>query len=454
MIKFTRLLLPVLCTGVLASCLNDNNTTTAEVQPPIISNLVLGNLKATATMKTAAGKDSTYAITIAGSAYPFYIDQLNRQIYTADSLPYGTNVRKVVFSALTATGSVVINKLSEAGDTTFLMTDSTDFSKVRTLKVFSADGTESRSYQVNVLVHKEIGDSTTWNNYTSTTLASTAVKRAFVDDDKLTVFAMDGAVPVVLTAAKGAPEAWTRVAIAQNNIDLRSIQRLQGVYYALGGGVLMSSTDGSNWGALASNATPTALAMGGDERLIGVVDGQLYGTADGITWEVEPVTNGDDVLPTANFAGSVQTMPTDATLKDYLLIGEANGAMVAWKRTIDTTGGETYPWVNYPASSTYALPLVSDASLMPYGNGSVLIGMQGGVPSALYWSRDNGRTWRPNLMTKPATLTGTSVVGATDADHFIWLFAGGSGQVWRGRVNSVSWGTAQKTWTNAPRLVQ
>lgn len=454
MIKFTRLFLTILCTGLLMSCLGTNDETTTEYDSPIISNMVLGNLKATVTVKTSAGKDSSYIGTLAGIAYPIYIDQINNRIYTADSLPYGTNLTKVVFSNATATGTIAIKKLNEDVDTVFSATDSTDFSVPRTLTVYGYDGSSKRSYTVSILMHKEIADSTSWNSFATTAFASTTVKRVFANDDNLTVFALDGATPVVLTASKSAPAVWTSTIIAQSSIDLSSVQQMQGVFYALVGGQLMSSTDAVNWTALSPNVVPTALAMAGNERLIGVVGGQFYGTTDGTTWEADSIIMSDEALPSSNFAGSTLPLSTDNTLVDYLLIGEDNGAMVTWKRTIDTTGGETYPWVSYPAPTAYALPNLDNVSLTAYGTGSLLLGMNNGAPSSLYWSRDNGRTWRPNIITAPATLSGTSVVLATDDDNFIWVIAGGSSQVWRGRYHRVSWGTSQKTWTKAPQMMQ
>ena len=32
-------------------------------------------------------------------------------------------------------------------------------------------------------------------------------------------------------------------------------------------------------------------------------------------------------------------------------------------------------------------------------------------------------------------------------DHFVWLFCGGSGQIWRGRLNRMGWTENQTSFT-------
>lgn len=111
-----------------------------------------------ANVKKLAGLDSIH----------FSIDQENKVIYNADSLPMGTDVShllcKVTFgTSVTSAEFVVGGGIAIKQDTTIkysdTMTDSIDFTGNVTLNVKSQDGTSSMSYRVYVNVHQVDPDS-------------------------------------------------------------------------------------------------------------------------------------------------------------------------------------------------------------------------------------------------------------------------------------------------------
>jgi hypothetical protein len=113
--------------------------------------------------KTDEGKDSLYVVTVTGRFYPMSIDHYSERIFNVDSLPYGCDAAKVTFTTLGASGTLAINSLSQQDvDTFFVATDSTDFSKPRKVTVYAYDGLASRTYNMEVRVHKEDGDSFVW----------------------------------------------------------------------------------------------------------------------------------------------------------------------------------------------------------------------------------------------------------------------------------------------------
>lgn len=101
----------------------------------------------------------------------FSVDLANARIYNADSLPMGTNVKRLVpvikvvdgVSALT-----IAAKNFHGNDTVFdYLTNSSDsinFSEPVVLTLTSPDGLVKRDYTVNVNVHKTVADSLQWES--------------------------------------------------------------------------------------------------------------------------------------------------------------------------------------------------------------------------------------------------------------------------------------------------
>ena len=72
-----------------------------------------------------------------------------------------------------------------------------------------------------------------------------------------------------------------------------------------------------------------------------------------------------------------------------------------------------------------------------------------GTLSDIYTSADNGRTWfSGEEYVGPANAQASNQVAMLcTPDHFVWLFCGGSGQIWRGRLNRMGWTENQTSFT-------
>lgn len=99
----------------------------------------------------------------------FSIDLTKGLIFNADSLPFGTDVSRIIPVITTLeTASAVELKVKRANgtDTTYNYlsnsTDSIDFTNPVTLRVVSYDGLNEVNYTVKVNVHKMVSDSLTW----------------------------------------------------------------------------------------------------------------------------------------------------------------------------------------------------------------------------------------------------------------------------------------------------
>lgn len=149
----------------LSSCLSSDDDTNIEyTHDTAITAFSLGTMNRYYLGKTSDGtKDSTYATTIAGSNYKFYIDQTAGKIYNADSLPVGTKISAALASITAKQSSpllwVLKGKDNKDSLAYYSSSDSVDFSKPKEIRVYNNDYSAYRTYTITVNVHKEGPDS-------------------------------------------------------------------------------------------------------------------------------------------------------------------------------------------------------------------------------------------------------------------------------------------------------
>lgn len=439
-------LLLALC-ALLPACSDDTNSTETSGEC-IVKQVTLGSLKRYLTTTSSTGADSTYRVTVTGSLYPMTIDQTGLRIFNADSLPYGTDVTRVPFSVFSASATLSIRSLYSGQDTTFVYSDSTDFSRPRLVTAYATDGTSRKTYTVEVRCHKEAGDSSTWTQRARgvAALAGLTLQRAYYVDGTLYAFARRGAQPVALTASAADVTTWTEHDITPTTVDVSTIVERDGTFYALSDGRLALSGDGAGWTTDATTLPDgvqafTALVTAGTTHVAALAGTQLYSTTDrGQTWTADAMDTADAV-PTEAFAGLTIPSATDATYEDLMLLGTKDGEARVWKRPIDLTGAATYPWTYYPASTAANnCPALSAPQLLRYDGAALLTGLNAaGAADSLYMSYDNGRAWFTGYLRRPGLPDGvTSLAACTDGTHVL-LLCGGTGDVWAGRINRVAW---------------
>lgn len=436
----------------LPGCSSDDDFTTETSSDCIVTSASLGKLIRILHTTGSKGQDSTYTEQVTGSYYPMYIDQLQGLIYNGDSLPTNVDLTRITFDYLTSTGTLAIRKLNSEEDTLFNAADTTDFSQPRLLTVIATDGTSKRTYKVQLNMHKEESETFRWQRICTQhpALVGLEHQHSIAANGRLYVFGTEAGMPYLFTATAAHPEQWERHALkiagesSATAFNANSVQHLKGTFYAMSNGRLVRSTDAINWENVASDLTPEALVGAGSNHLVAIADDQLYTSYDGNHWTMDK-RDTDGPLPTEEFASNCIPSTTDPTFEDILLIGLANGVPAVWKHNIDLTGGESFAWTYYPAAADnpYNCPTITSPSLFTYDNASLLVGL-GTDQDAIdfYTSRDNGRTWKkkdfecPKEMTRP-----TSISAFADKDNFIWLVCGGTGEVWRGRLNRLGWQT-------------
>lgn len=464
--RFLPLLM--LCSVMLlfASCLVGNDDEQMSYDDAAIIGFSVKNVKRLVHTKSSKGTDSTYTTTFAASDYRFYIDQINRVIYNPDSLPLGVDASKVVatISAKNA-GTIAIKSATSDSIKYFNSADSLDFTKPRQVVVYNNSGTGMNTYTVHVNVHQQNGDTFNWNSQTKKEpmLAELIAMRLLANGENLYVFGNKGAEAKVYTAARKAADRWQEI---KPNIQLASdFYRqvvLQGnTFYGYHDGQVVKSADAKNWSVVSTIAL---------KQLVGASDAKLYALTEnheilvsadrGATWMTETLSPSNALLPEADLNFAVQPSKTNAGANQLFMAGTTDQRVAQWGKIEENDKkAENQPWTSYTpsAGNRFALPNLTNLQVVKYGEALVAMGGVGKGESSdvkafsqIYGSVDGGLTWK-----KHATLvfpegfhsSETSFAMTTDADHYLWIVCGKTGQVWRGRLNKLGWPVVKRVIT-------
>lgn len=453
------LLLAVVLT--MASCIKSSDNETTLYSDASVVSFTLGTLNRYLHTTSQSGTDSVYKVTVTGSNYKFHIDQVKHLIYNTDSLPTGTDAAHVI-CAISALNNGVIGLKSLTSDSIFgyLSTDSIDFSQPRQLLVYASDGSGYTEYTVSVNVHKQNGEDFVWHQLEgNTTLAAmTGLKAVSLKNVNYVFGAVDG-ITCVLATADGltwtepvpnintifSKEAWQNVVLRGDSI------------YMLNNHTLLRCTDGTDWQQVCYDEQLSRLVGASTDELyaLSVDNLMLRSTDGGASWTEDYLDDSTDLLPTEHTAYACYPLFL-ADNTDYVIL--------AGNRSADTYPGETVAkvWckvVDYGAlapvgewtfmehnnASAYALPRMKSLSLIPYDDGVLAFGFTATDEQAapmIYQSRDNGITWKENsryVLPADMNLNATALAACVDDEYNIWLFCADTGEVWRGRLNSMGW---------------
>lgn len=455
---------------LLASCLSSDDSDITYYEDTAITSFSVGTLNQYLTTKSSQGTDSTYKTTVSGSKYKFYIDQANCLIYNVDSLPYGVDASKVVCTISSKnSGTVVLKSMTSDSLSLYSSSDSIDFSQPREVRVYSNSQSNYRTYTIRVNVHKEEADSFKWSAITTNTdLGSLTAMKAVSANSNLYVFGIKSGSAVVYSASTASATTWTQLTpnVTLGTDAYKNVVVYGDALYVFNDGTLLTSTDATSW--------TTVAALGSDaSRLAGVsslgfhvlgTDGKMYLVEHGATTMTEETLDSNaSYLPTQDL--NWVTLPVQgSSLQNLILVGNrdaatytSDAAAMLWSKVVVSSQyAETEPWSYYAATSSYVAPRLNNLQAIGYEGGMLAIGGAGlganteTAFSKMYYSADGGLTWKQNASYKfPSDFSSspTSFTMTVDADKFIWIICGESGQVWRGRKNSAGWATTQTTFT-------
>lgn len=360
----------------LLSCLGDSTTQEVTVN----DEMAITYMKILAVNRyihtiSKSGNDSVYKATItSSSALPaFTIDHENKRIFNTDSLPYDTDLSRVVIqlSASTYTNTLYVKSL--VGDTLFFYsnTDSIDFRTPREIRAYNYGQDKYRAYTVSINKHQVETKSIIWE------LMSPDTK--FPEDETR--------------------KHWEQAVEFAGLDKFIGYGTKEGYAYDEEGKIMVSSDEG-------------------------------------VTWEHDSLGDDPSILPTNVFSFTSFEQATNEETDYQLLVGtisEEDSLCTVWRKIAEYAERRIpSKWVNIEMEyyNKYALPAMTDLHLVTF-HGTVLAI---GSAESIYTTRDGGITWKvydkfkfPDDYTYP-----TSVEVFVDDDDYLWLKDNDLNIIWRG----------------------
>lgn len=442
------------CTLSMVSCNSDSSTTSSYDNDNncAILNVVLGGLSRTVnTTSYYTGNDTTYEASVSGSLYSMYIDQYKQEIYNPDSLPMGTHVNKVVISTISSDG-IMGYRTTWNTDTIFSTTDSMDFTNPRTFICYAYSGLAKKEYTLHVNVHQVDPEKFLWNQVATVSgdIQNLTAQRAFCKNGTLFVFALSDGQPTLLTSSMTDGNTWEKTTLALTAFNPNNTQMLNNKFYTLSGGKTVCSEDGKTWNEAGSQSM-TALIATSSTRLFGLNGNTIYSSADGAVWTADSIDSDEGALPNAGFSSTCLPMSFNSNFEYVLMSGTNNGNNMEWKKTIDNKGDHSEAWSHYNTDDmmNYPFPSYKNLQMLAYDDKVLALGLEGDTLSLFSLSNDAGRTWIPKTTSyiHPNGIEATNFSWTMDDKSYIWIFCGGSGQIWRGRLNRLSFEKNQTSFT-------
>ena len=438
-----------------SACSDSSSNTEGINEECSIINMTLGTLYKTVSTQNEAGKDTTYWTTFNGSYYNLLVDQLNHVIYNPDSLPVGTDIKRVIFNSISSDGNVAFRG-SDGVDSIYSSTDTLDFTKPRTFICYSSTFSSKQEYTVKINVHQVEPDEFHWENLgTFDEVKSLTAQKAISKDNSIYLFGTDGPTgkAVLLTTPAEGKVNWTKKEITDiSSFTPAGVQLFNGKFYTSDGQTLYQSADGITWTAVSTDFQPEAIVAATDVRLFAQKGNALYVSSDGQNWSKEEMDGESDKLPTANWTSAMMDMNFNKNFEFILLGGScSNEKNTVWKKVIDRLNIEDDCWSLYDDGEEigYPFPNVNNPIIINYDTRMLNIGLQGDTLSLFYVSEDAGRNWEPDNETyiHPAGIKATNFSCIVDNSFHIWICCAGSGEIWKGRINRLSFKNEKTSFT-------
>ena len=401
-----------------------------------IKSMVLGNLSRTIHTTTSAGVDTSYNVTVTGSAFPMSINHIEGTITNATPLPMGTNINAV--TATVTSQGLVAYATDEGADTWTQLTtkDTLDFSLH--LRVVATDGQSYRDYVVTLNVRQNDPDKYTWTQAATVEALGTrkAVKMLVAADNtseslQPLFLSTDADGRCFATSAVAASAAW-----ADTPCEGLPATADVGTAVVFGNSYWLTSTDGHLYTSADAVAWNEVLqAEGTAPSLFAASTTALYATA--------ATADGTAIVASTDGA-SWQQMPTEANIggqvKAALAYAQANGnRRVLFASAADDAStldiwnlleGYEQTWIQFSDDelNTYRLPKSEQLGIVAYNNRLFAF-----CDLAILVSDDNGINWKTDSnVSLPDGITAVRTAAARG--EYIYLLEGN--KLWQARLNS------------------
>lgn len=396
------------------------------------------------------GKDTTLTATVKGADYPFIIDQSLGLIYNVDSLPVGTNVKKVV-PEISADGYVYI--VAET-DSVWEEKDSLNFENPIKFKVMAMDGTFGRIYTAKVNVHQQDPEGMTWNKISSNFDKNIGKQKAVYFNQQIYVFAEQEEQVAVTVADPQNAGQWSDLQTIDipEKADYTSVVVWGESLYMLASNELYCSDNGINWTKVATdqklNSLVASVDMADSQKLVGITTDNFYTeSVDGSSWTTYEAIPAE--FPQGIYSFACYPLETNNQINRLVLMGQ-NDIADDTTNVVWTQFATEQEWIPlYMEDNANNCPNLENSSMIHYNHQLYVFGGPGKNNDSakafdyLYRSNDNGIGWTPitekALFPEEFASLYTAADGnyscVVDENHFLWIMWGKTGEVWRGRIN-------------------
>lgn len=427
----------------VGSCIKDDEV---ENSPTcVITSIAVNDITTYLTTKASDGTDSLYTRTISGSNVKFNIDQINGRIYSIDSLPSWTNLKRVV-----ASFSYVGELYAMWGaDSTYYPIsngkDSLDLSTPLDLLVIATDGISSKHYTAVIYRYTANADSLLWTGPDYFDFQPTSNPKLIAANDQLYLFADQNGKPSMSYRDVDSSlwHSYPELTTTATHLDCQSVQYYNGKFYALDtDGTIYASTDGMTWDAASTRTVQKLLAA--DRFFLYAFDGsQIIATTDLNTW----TANGSrhlDMLPEQFITSTAYNTRTNSSLQVNVMAGVASQNVdnaVVWYKIAakEQASNQQWDYITVSSENQYPLPALNNLAIFHYNDALYALG---GDNKTFYKSDDNGITWRQvtEYQFPPTSLKANKPVSiAVSGDHIIMIQVGdeGTATMWKGKINKL-----------------
>lgn len=425
------------------SCSEKDNVVSTSNDYCYISSVILGNVKR---------KVQNTNVTFSAVDYEMTINQRTNNIENRDSLPYGSQLSRVI-ATIHFDGSTLAyrEKGSNSEWTSYNATDSLDLTKPLELFLTSNDNQSSRIYTLKVNVHQQEGDSLFWKQCDNNVAELTDMTdmKAFVLKDKL--FVLGQKTSGITLAERSSTETegeWTETLVTDlpTTTDIQTLRQYEDMLYlSTNNGSIFSSADAKGWRQEGSTySAPLKLVEKTEKYYYAISEGKILRSADASTWEEESLDTDATMLPTTDIrALSVEQANGNNRIILVGQSGNSDNAVVWNKMWNDSEQEENAEWIYFPITHDNNIPcprleylnlLSYDGKCIAFGGASIDNSRK--ALETMYVSQDYGITWRPDKDHRmPVELKGIEgcITSTVDENYFIWIIT--NAQVWRGRLN-------------------
>lgn len=397
----------------------------------------------------------------------FTIDQLSGLIYNMDSLPYGTEINKVICEISYMNQYAVLSNTvfqHSTGDTLYWNgTDSIDFSKPVRFVVRAYDEVMTKTYQAQVNIHQVDPELMPWGKVTENATGLTIANQKVVANNyngteryfKYLQQAGSSDGYRLFVASGSDMTNWseqTLTGLPAEGLQLSQLTKYNDAYYLPSeSGVIYVSQDGASWSGLGNTlniqyllgALREGRTLGAQLAAIANIDGQL--TFVSMNEEGEWTTG--NVVPSDFPLTGFGNMNYNVMYQEYLMVAAGRDRENRLTNKVwSTMDGSSWALLTNNIATAQNFPAKEGAMLTWYDDLCYMLGgiESNGASKEVYTSKDYGINWqRDSIHTLPSDYRARGFASVlVDESNSMLIFGGKTStesneldDVWMGRIN-------------------